>query len=261
MKTVGEVARLFRVDSDTVKKWCYEFSDYLTASAVPEKGQPRVFTESDIRVLAVVRSYWEDEPDYEYIRILLNEEHHLEDRFVEFAYLNTEIFQEPPEGLDGTWTHGILINGMSLRRPLDIARAYKTAGDALVEQALSSYPPYELDYPIFFTYRHAIEVYLKIIVGFAFDPEKATKGPHSLERLRKRLEEKVEFSLPDWMEARITDFDQIDPTSTTFRYAEGMPKAVRDGELWIDLNQLKTVMRFLCENFEELLYRLYRQGR
>lgn len=254
MNTISDVARLFRVDRNTVKKWCYEFSDYLSASATPSKGQARVFTEANIRVFALVYYYWEDEPDYEYIRILLNLEHHLEDMFVEFAYLNTPIFQEPPEELDGTWTHGILINGMSLRRPLDIARAYKTAGDALVEQALSNYPPYGLDYPIFFTYRHAIELYLKIIVGYVLDSE---KEPHSLERLKRKLKEKFDVSLPDWMEARITDFHQIDPKSTTFRYAEDMPNEAKGGELWINLHQLKTVMRTLCSSFEEVIHKIY----
>ena len=121
MKTTSEVARLFRVDRDTIKNWCYEFSDYLSTSAKLSDDQARAFTESDIRVFALIYYYWEDTPDIEYIRTLLNQEHHLEDMFVEFAYLNTPVFQEPPEELDDTWTHSILINGMALRRHLDIA--------------------------------------------------------------------------------------------------------------------------------------------
>ena len=134
MKTVSEIARLFKVDKDTIKNWCFEFSDYLSPSAKLSNGQARAFTESDIRVFALIYYYWEDDPDIEHIRTLLNEEHHFEDMFVEFAYLHTPLFQEPPEDLDGTWTHGILINGMALRRHLDVARAYKTAGDALVNR-------------------------------------------------------------------------------------------------------------------------------
>ena len=259
MKTTSEVARLFRVDRDTIKNWCYEFSDYLSTPAKRADGQARAFTESDIRVFALIYYYWEDAPDIEYIRTLLNQEHHLEDMFVEFAYLNTPVFQEPPEELDGTWTHGILINGMALRRHLDVARAYKTAGDALVEQALSNYPPYELDYPIFFTYRHAIEIYLKIIVDYAFAPEREKK-PHSLKGLIRKIEEKYGANLPDWMEARIADFEEIDPKSTSFRYAEAMPNGVKGEELWIDLHQLKVVMHTLCDNFEKIVHKIHTRG-
>ena len=148
---------------------------------------------------------------------------------------------------------------MALRRHLDVARAYKTAGDALVEQALSNYPPYELDYPIFFTYRHAIEIYLKIIVDYAFAPEREKK-PHSLKGLIRKIEEKYGANLPDWMEARIADFEEIDPKSTSFRYAEAMPNGVKGEELWIDLHQLKVVMHTLCDNFEKIVHKIHTRG-
>lgn len=44
----------FGVSHQTVKNWCKEFRTYLSPTAVPESGQPRQFTENDVKVLALV---------------------------------------------------------------------------------------------------------------------------------------------------------------------------------------------------------------
>jgi len=99
MKTVADVARLFDMDRDVVKKWCYDFADYLNPKANPPKGRVRRFTEADLRVLAVVFYYWEENPDYENIRACLDSRDHEDEHFVEFSRLHTSIFREPCDGL------------------------------------------------------------------------------------------------------------------------------------------------------------------
>ena len=72
MRTVSEVARMFDVDRDVVKTWCYHFAEHLSPEATPPKGQERHFTDSDVLVLAVIFYYWEDDPDFEHIHACLN---------------------------------------------------------------------------------------------------------------------------------------------------------------------------------------------
>ena len=66
---VSETARIFEVDRNLVKTWAYHFSDYLGSGANPGKGLPRQFSADDLRVLAFISMYWEDQPDLEYIKI------------------------------------------------------------------------------------------------------------------------------------------------------------------------------------------------
>lgn len=253
MRQVSDVARLFGVDRDIIKKWCHEFSDYLSSAATPPKGQTRLFGESDVRVLALIFYYWEDEPDYDAIRGSLNSNEQDDGHFLEFVFLNTPVFREPPDSIETRAEYSIILNGEFLRTPIEVARAYKTAGDALVEQATSNYYPHELDYPIFFNYRHALELYLKILTKFVFTNNEDKKNKHDLADLISNLELQYGAKLPDWMKARLHDFHKIDKGSTTFRYAESVPSDANDQYIWIDLFQLKTVMDVLYKVFEELI--------
>ena len=246
MRQVSDVAKIFGVDRDTIKRWCLEFADYLSPVATPPKGQTRFFDDSDIRVLAVIFYYWEEEPDFENIRYCLNSDHQNDDVFIDFAYLHSPVFRDPPDEVGEKYEYCIMLNGEYLRSLTDVARAYKTAGDALVEQAISNYYPYELAYPIFFNYRHAIELYLKVVTDFDVENERE----HDLHRLIQKLEIKYDAKLPEWMEERLNEFHQIDPGSFAFRYSDSMPSDTRDQLLWIDLYQLRRVMQILCDGFE-----------
>src|ERR687883_1808995 len=77
--------------------------------------------------------------------------------------LDEPIFQDIPDEITEDWNHGVILGGI-VSSDLLIARAYKSAGDTLVQSALESHEPHEVAYPIFFLYRHALEVYLKLIV-------------------------------------------------------------------------------------------------
>ena len=88
------------------------------------------------------------------------------------AYLAKPIFrEESPEDVEN-WS-GFFIGGMAQTNELSLARAYKSAGDVIVAKALRSIDlAYEWAFPALFLYRHAIELYLKLIV----QPEKPTHG-------------------------------------------------------------------------------------
>lgn len=214
-----------------------ETAPSLTASM--PKGKAREFNEADLRVLALVAEYWEDEPDYENICAMLNCGEQNDDRFIEFAHLHTPIFQDVPDEIDETWQNGAMIGGMAMRDWLQLARAYKMAADTMVTQALSRYEADDLAYPIIFLYRHTIELYLKTLLD-------APPEDHNLSNLICLLERQAGNKLAPWIGDRVRDFQRIDEQSDVFRYAGG-PSC---DELWVDVHQLRNVMNRLAEAFE-----------
>jgi DNA-binding transcriptional MerR regulator len=251
MRTIGDVARLLGVGRSTVRSWIEEFGEQLSEFARPKSGCERSFTESDILVLALVSEYWEDEPDLEHIHAKINSGQHNSEKFVEFVYLKTPIFQEVPNDLDGTWTHGVMLDGMYTRPMIEIARAYKYAADALVNEALSYQETHSLDYPIFFMYRHTLELYLKLILD---DQQQAKDICHDLGRLIGAVEAKLGAKANEWTRSRLREFEDIDPISDLFRYADRAPQHHSHSEMWVDFRQLKTVMDRLCQAFESHIF-------
>lgn len=244
MATISDVARHLGVDRETVKTWTAEFAEHLSLTAKPTKGKERQFGEADLRVLALVADFWEDDPDLENIHAMLNCGDYNEERFSEFARLHTPVFQEVPDEIDETWQHGVLVGGMASRNWPQVARAYKMAADELLKQAMSQHEPHELDYPIIFLYRHTIEVYLKAML-------KAPPETHDLGRLIELLEQQFGTKIAGWVKDRLWDFQRMDKHSDVFRYADPPP----DGELWIDFHQLKAVIDRLVEAFEKHITR------
>jgi hypothetical protein len=247
---VSEVARLFKVDRDLVKKWAYHFSEYLEPGANPPKGTPRVFSAEDLRVLAYVQMYWEDQPDYENIKAGLNSDSHFEEPFSEFLSTVTPLFQELPDDLDESWRHGAVIGGMAeLGDTFALAESYKLAGDTLVDAAISADEANELIYPVAYNYRHATELYLKATIT-------RPKEDHDLTWLLQEFkkEVKAEFSAtpPEWFENLILAFNDFDPNSTTFRYGGFVP-----GEIWVDLIHMKTLMGWLARSFQNIRHRRF----
>lgn len=54
MKTVGEVAKTFSVNPQTVRVWAEQFADYLSEYANPTPGETRHFIDDDLQVMALV---------------------------------------------------------------------------------------------------------------------------------------------------------------------------------------------------------------
>jgi hypothetical protein len=74
MTTPAETVKFLDVDKKTILHWTSLFSEFLSKEANPRKGQEREYTFDDLCVFAIVKDYWEESPDLESIRILLNTE-------------------------------------------------------------------------------------------------------------------------------------------------------------------------------------------
>lgn len=164
------------------------------------------------------------------------------------------IFADPPDAIDETWVHGVLMGGMAhgAYNQLAIADSYVSAGSILVEKSVGSGNGYEVAYPIMFCYRHSIELYLKVILR----PEKRT---HALMGLLRDLEKHVAGSsketLPQWFTSFITELASFDPASMLFRYEDADEASSRlqaRGEFWVDLVALQRNMSRVQEVFHSL---------
>jgi hypothetical protein len=246
---VSEVARILKVDRDLIKTWAYLFRDYLKPPANPSKGNPRQFCTEDLRVLAYVSMYWEDNPDVESIRCGLNTEDHFEELYNDFIATVTPLFREPPEGLDESWRHGTVIGGWAeFGDTFALADSYKLSGDMLVDAALSADEVYELICPVIYNYRHATELYMKATLV-------PIKKNHDLlwllQEFKKLLKSEFDTVLPDWFENIILAFNDFDPNETTFRYG-GFSSFSQCGEVWVDIVHMKTLMGWLAESFQNI---------
>lgn len=253
--TVGYIASLFDIDKSLVKSWSKWFAEYLGKPA-NKKGEPRVYTQSDLRVFAVIYENYDpsdDDTTSAYLGVYgsLNSNSQYEERYTEFAYLNSPVFQEIPVEFEYSepGEHGVIIGGMADPTWIDIAQAYRLAADMLVDAALENagaymvFNLYDVVWPILFNYRHCVEVYLKILTNYS-------KTKHSIESLVNSLREKYKpLKINDWIENLLYEWSNIDDHSTAFRY----PDAFRGGEYWVDFHHLKAVMGILCDGFDELV--------
>jgi hypothetical protein len=179
--------------------------------------------------------HWEENPDIEEIQIGLSRGDHYEIQYRELLYQASPILQEPPDDLDETWRHGILLNGGSVGGYLELARSYKQSAEALLEAALESGEPLDWGFPVLFAYRHSLELYLKII-------GRMEEFEHSLRKcvwqIEKRYRRRIGSPVREW----IIEFDKIDPKSTAFRYADDQAATLRGAEFWVDFVHLKFAM-------------------
>lgn len=247
--SLAEVAKLFKTDNETVKKWCYHFSEYLNKAANPAKGTPREFNLEDIRVFGYIVQHWEDDPDFENIHYGLNSNSHRDDSLIdEFILLNTPFIIDLPDDIDETWRHGVLFVGISeFGDTFVLAKSYKMAGDSLIEAALSNDEPRDLYAPAIFNYRHAVELYIKAIVG-------KHKQTHNLltllEKLKIYLKKEINSELPEWLANIIVTFHDFDPYGTTLRYGGNSSME----EMFINFNHLKSLMQLLAKAFQNIRF-------
>lgn len=251
MQTEEFLRNRFGVDRDTISKWRYEFSKYLSPSAI-QKDKTRIYTESDIRVFDLIYEYWEDNPDYENIRIMLDSGYQNDERYFEQVYLSTPVFKKhPPDGFDEEPVDsGLIFDFRAMQEPILVARTYQYAGNTLVSEALGRPESlWELAYPIFYMYRHAVELYLKIIVDYEYHSR--DKEAHSLSKLVEDVQKMYQKKINPWAKDFLDKFAEVDGSGTAFRYPGEMPEHVT--EWWVDLRQLRIAMDFLCREFEHLI--------
>ncbi|HVT17989.1 MAG TPA: hypothetical protein VHQ90_17660 [Thermoanaerobaculia bacterium] len=252
-RTVSQTARVLGVDVRQVKTWAWRFKEHLSSQANPPRGRSRAFTDSDVLALMHVAMHWEENPDIENIEAGLNcEDHYDNDRYRDMLYQHTPLLQEPPDDLDETWRHGIFLNGGGVDEYLELARSYKQSADALLDSALKSGEPRDWGYPVLFAYRHALELYLKII-GEIQEPIHSLEG--CICRVEKRHRKKIGSPIREW----IIELDKIDPYGTAFRYADDKAHTLKYAEYWVDFLQFKYAMSSVFEGLDHACLHLMRR--
>jgi hypothetical protein len=126
---------------------------------------------------------------------------------------------------------GAAITKYSFERLVFMTKGYRDAANILVDEALADRViRYSLIYPIVFCYRQYIELSLKDLIG-SYGPRVGIPRPgniHSLKTLLKAYRKTLrEYHINDPLRADINvskcilEFDRLDPSSFTFRYATG----------------------------------------
>lgn len=236
-RSVAEAARILGVDGQQVKTWGWAYKDHLGAGANPGKEKSRMFTDTDLLALMYICDLSASDETADEIRAGLDREDHFgNDRYRELLYANTPILQEPPDDLDETWRHGILLVGGGADGYLTFARNYRECADGMLEAALKSGEPRDWGFPVLFAYRHTLELYLKII-------GEIDNHTHSLRECVLLVEKRHGERLPPRAREWIIELDGIDPNGTAFRYADDEAgKALRNVEYWLDFVQFKFAM-------------------
>jgi hypothetical protein len=155
---------------------------------------------------------------------------------------NRPLFEEPTSACERTdpWSgpKGFMFGGMGLpTRPYkDTAQQYFDAADLLISDIENlRIEDYRLANPIFFLYRHWLELMVKEIAG-------PVRG-HDLAKLADKLDTYLRangVALPNWVLRRFKEIAAIDSGSTTFRYGEFIP-----GETYVSLPHLRRAMAVL----------------
>lgn len=169
--------------------------------------------------------------------------------------LTTPIFTDPPDDLDGDSCGALLVGlgTMQTIEKIEVARSFREAADLLLKEAARWNEGWKSARPVLFCFRHALELYLKAIVPH--------QRNHDLSHLRDHLESLITPRYPaeqvQVLLDRIIEFHQIDPASTTFRYAESSDYAYQKRdlpippiELWVNFPHLQFVMGQIFDALE-----------
>jgi hypothetical protein len=132
---------------------------------------------------------------------------------------------------------------------------YKEAGDSLVNLVADRKGTADtLFFPIVFLYRHYVELRLKSLLhdgNRLLDQEYDQKPEHRLSKLWQKVHLILVEIWPDGnetdlaaIEGLITQFEQVDPRSTTFRYPKGFDgkNSLESESRRINLRNLKEVV-------------------
>jgi hypothetical protein len=234
IRGVAEASKIVGVDKQQIKNWSYLFREYLSKNANQGQGKKRQYNEKDILILLYVSYYWEETPDMESIKIGLDSEDYYEDLFIQELYRHTPLLQNEIPEVDEPYRHGLLMSPTVYQEPLEVARSYRYAAEILWQKAMDSGEPGLECYPMLFTYRHTLELYLKILGCI----EEYT---HNLLKCMKILEKYHQIEIPVRLREWIETLHLMDSKSTTHRYAQSNTNFNMD-DRWLDLNHFKYAM-------------------
>jgi hypothetical protein len=167
------------------------------------------------------------------------------------------VFREPWDeasgtgDLDETWVHGVVIGGMASETDqLGLAHAYAEAAAALVDAAVASREPERVCYPIFFLYRHALELYLKdALPRQRREALRQSRQGHDLQAIIREFEaflsEESRGALPAHVRDDLLTLAAMDPDGQGFRYTDtsrGGQRPPLPGEYWVALDDLRRLI-------------------
>lgn len=144
--------------------------------------------------------------------------------------------------------YGLVIGGMARPSLYDLSVQYLDAADYLVSCIQKQeVEDFTLSNPILFLYRHSIEMLIKSRLQDA--PKKHSLGA-LLALYKEEVSSRYSCEIPAWIPARVQDISDVDPSSTTFRYAEvggqnGHFEDPLSGEVHVYLLDIQTVVRAL----------------
>jgi hypothetical protein len=253
-RSISQVAKIAGVDGSRVKHWCSVFHEYLGPSANPGKGTPRVFSDSDLLVILYVSHLWADDLEIPSIEAGLNAGDHYEKVFIEELYRHTPLLQEPPDGLNESWRHGVLLGGGGRHGFLEMARNYRSVAESMLKSALEKDDLYGRAYPVLFAYRHTLELYLKLI-------GEIDETTHSLARCMRLVEKRHGTKFNATMRGWILELEKIDPAGTAFRYAGAEPVSIRYTERWFDFRHFQFAMGKVFDVLDAAVLRTGVKGR
>ncbi|MCB9454220.1 MAG: MerR family transcriptional regulator [Anaerolineaceae bacterium] len=69
--TTNDIKTIYGIAQETVRNWTREFARYLSATANPETGRVRLFTDDDMKVFDLVNRMRQDNKAYEEIHVAL----------------------------------------------------------------------------------------------------------------------------------------------------------------------------------------------
>lgn len=177
----------------------------------------------------------------------------------------SQVFQDPPDGLDSDWTHGVLLVGVGQFRSMDwleAARVYSSTALHLIDRALAQGVRWDDAHPALFLCRHSLELYLKAII-----PDWGTlqgNNGHGLaaliDRLKIDLAGRHHATDVERLCAFLQEFSEFDPKAMVFRFPDGGERSFRrcatpNQEVWVDFRALKASIKdvfwaldFVCLN-------------
>ena len=173
---------------------------------------------------------------------------------MEHLYLHTPLIQEPPDDLDETWRHGILLVRGGRYEYLELARNYRHVAETMLRTALEKDEIVGWAYPVLFAYRHTLELYLKLI-------GEIDEITHSLGRCVQLVEQRRKVTLPPPIREWILQLEQIDPTGTSFRYAGEEAGSSRYFEHWFDFRHFQFAMKRVFDALDMAILRVGAKGK
>lgn len=240
---VAETARILGIDIQQLKTWAYQFRDNLSASTNPQKGTSRMFTVEDVLALLYVNHFWEEQPDVEAIVAGLNSGCHFEDIYVHTLWNHTPLIQDKvPENLDEPSRCGLLISPRIHLSQIEIARSYHHSANVLWDKANDSGFPMGDCYPVLFAYRHALELYLKMLGNTGKELD------HNLKKCMAAVEKHYDKQVSPLIKEWIMTLHQMDETGWHFRY-EPETEGSMDGQ-WLDWSHFRYAMDTLFSTLD-----------